>query len=187
MALRHAVLAALLEGEASGYQLAKRFDVSVSNFWAATPQQLYRELGRLSDEKLVRGRAVRQEKLPDKRVFTITAAGRRELTAFAAAPTRPSALRDDLLVKVQSADDASAADVARALDERATQAEAKRARYEGLIDGLLDGRDEAAYLAGAERIGPYLTLQRGRTFEDENARWCRRAAAALRARAAVPA
>ena len=28
MALRHALLAALLEGEASGYQLAKRFDVS---------------------------------------------------------------------------------------------------------------------------------------------------------------
>ena len=44
MALRHAVLAALLEGEASGYQLAKRFDVSVANFWSATPQQLYREL-----------------------------------------------------------------------------------------------------------------------------------------------
>ena len=37
MALRHAVLAALLEGEASGYQLSKRFDVSVANFWSATP------------------------------------------------------------------------------------------------------------------------------------------------------
>ena len=47
MALRHAVLAALLEGEASGYQLAKRFDVSVANFWSATPQQLYRELERM--------------------------------------------------------------------------------------------------------------------------------------------
>jgi DNA-binding PadR family transcriptional regulator len=40
MALRHAVLAALLEGEVSGYQLAKRFDVSVANFWSASPQQL---------------------------------------------------------------------------------------------------------------------------------------------------
>ena len=52
MALRHAVLAALLEGEASGYQLAKRFDVSVANFWSATPQQLYRELDRLEAEGL---------------------------------------------------------------------------------------------------------------------------------------
>ena len=36
MALRHALLAALLEGEASGYQLAKRFDVAVANFWSST-------------------------------------------------------------------------------------------------------------------------------------------------------
>ena len=40
MALKHAVLAALLEGEASGYELSKRFDVSVANFWPATPQQM---------------------------------------------------------------------------------------------------------------------------------------------------
>jgi len=187
MALRHAVLAALMEGEASGYQLAKRFDVSVANFWAATPQQLYRELGVLADEKLVRGRTERQAKLPDKRVFTITVAGRRELAAFAASPTRPTALRDDLLVKVQAADDASASAVAAALDERATQAEVKQVRYRQLVDGLLDGRSEDDYLASAERVGPYLTLQRGLAFEAENAEWCRRAAAVLRARTAVRA
>jgi hypothetical protein len=33
MALRHAVLAAMLDGGFSGYQLAKIFDVGVSNFW----------------------------------------------------------------------------------------------------------------------------------------------------------
>ena len=41
-------MAALLEGEASGYDLAKGFDASVANFWAATPQQLYRELDRMN-------------------------------------------------------------------------------------------------------------------------------------------
>ena len=46
MSLRHAVMAALLEGEASGYDLAKEFDASVANFWMATPKQLYRELDR---------------------------------------------------------------------------------------------------------------------------------------------
>ena len=42
MSLRDAVLVALLEGESSGYDLAKGFDASVANFWMATPQQLYR-------------------------------------------------------------------------------------------------------------------------------------------------
>jgi hypothetical protein len=32
MSLKYAALGALLEGEASGYDLAKIFDVSVSNF-----------------------------------------------------------------------------------------------------------------------------------------------------------
>lgn len=37
MSLKCAVLAALLEGEASGYEQSKVFDVSLANFWPATP------------------------------------------------------------------------------------------------------------------------------------------------------
>jgi DNA-binding PadR family transcriptional regulator len=44
MALRNAILAVLLDTEASGYDLAKFFDASVANFWTSTPQQIYREL-----------------------------------------------------------------------------------------------------------------------------------------------
>src|ERR1043165_4880357 len=102
MALRHALLAALLEGEASGYQLAKRFDVSVANFWSATPQQLYRELDRLESDGLVQARLVRQRRRPDKRVFTLTDAGRENLHRFTAAPPRPPAMRDELGVKLQA-------------------------------------------------------------------------------------
>src|SRR3954454_2206173 len=102
MALRHAVLASLLEGDASGYQLSKRFDVAVSNFWAATPQQLYRELDRLEADGLVRARVVEQQRRPNKRVFTLTAAGRAELAEFTAQPARPTALRDDFAVKLQA-------------------------------------------------------------------------------------
>ena len=72
MAICHAVLAALLGGEASGYQLAKRFDVSVANFWSATPQQLYRELDQLEQAGLLSGRVVEQRRRPNKRVFTLT-------------------------------------------------------------------------------------------------------------------
>src|SRR3954467_12058448 len=102
MALRHAVLAALLEGEASGYQLAKRFDVSVANFWSATPQQLYRELERPEDAGPLSGRVADQRPPPTTPVLTLTDAGREELHAFTAEPARPTAMRDDLLVKLQA-------------------------------------------------------------------------------------
>ena len=64
MSLRDAVLAALLEGESSGYDLAKGFDASVANFWMATPQQLYRELERLAEQGLIEARIVDQERRP---------------------------------------------------------------------------------------------------------------------------
>ena len=172
MALRHAVLAALLEGEASGYQLAKRFDVSVANFWSATPQQLYRELERLEEERLLRGRVVEQRRRPNKRVFTLTAAGHRELHAFIAQPARPTAIRDDLLVQLQAADDDDRDAIREALAERLNHARDKLALYDRLRDGLLEGHSESAYLRDAERIGPYLTLMGGRMYEQQNIRWC---------------
>jgi DNA-binding PadR family transcriptional regulator len=172
MALRHAVLAALLEGEASGYQLAKRFDVSVANFWSATPQQLYRELDRLEADGLIRARLVRQQKRPDKRVFTLTDAGREDLLFFTGAPAKPVAMRDELLVKLQAFDVGDADAITKALMARRQRAQAKLALYDRLLDDMLGGRTEDAYERDAERIGPYLTLMGGRMYEQTNIRWC---------------
>jgi DNA-binding PadR family transcriptional regulator len=171
MALRHAVLAALLEGEASGYELAKRFDVSVANFWSATPQQLYRELERLESGSLVEARVVEQQRRPNKRVFSLTDAGREELHRFTTQPTRPMAMRDDLAVKLQALDAGDPDAVMAALAERREHARAKLALYDRLRDRLLAGRSEAEYLSDGERIGPYLTLLGGRMFEQQNLRW----------------
>ena len=172
MALRHAVLAALLEGEASGYQLAKRFDVSVANFWSATPQQLYRELDKLEADGLVDARLVRQQRRPDKRVCTLTDAGRAELHRFTAEPAKPVAMRDDLLVKLQAVDVGDAHAVTKELLARLDRARAKLATYDRLLAEMLDGHDEESFQRDSERIGPYLTLMGGRMYEQANIRWC---------------
>jgi DNA-binding PadR family transcriptional regulator len=183
MALRHAVLAALLEGEASGYQLSKRFDVSVANFWSATPQQLYRELERLEEAGLLRARLIEQRRRPNKRVFTITAAGRQELHEFTAQPPRQAAIRDDLLVKLQAVDVGDRDAVSEALATRLEHAHGKLALYDRLREDLLEGRTEDDYLRDAERIGPYLTLMAGRLYEQQNIQWCTAVLDVLGARA----
>ncbi|MFD5624629.1 MULTISPECIES: PadR family transcriptional regulator [unclassified Streptomyces] len=185
MALRNAVLAALLEGEASGYDLAKGFDGSVANFWMATPQQLYRELDRMESEGLIEARLVRQERRPNKRVFSLTDAGLGALRDFTAELPRPTAIRDELLVKVQAVDAGDEQAVRAAVAERLEWARAKLARYERMRDRLLDGSDEEEFLMKSERVGPYLTLMRGRAFEEENIRWAERALRVLERRAAV--
>ncbi|GGS81791.1 PadR family transcriptional regulator [Streptomyces cinerochromogenes] len=165
-------MAALLEGEASGYDLAKGFDATVANFWMTTPQQLYRELERMEAEGLVSARVVQQERRPNKRLFSLTEAGREAVRAYTAEPPgRPPVIRDELLVKVQCLDAGDIAAVRKAVAERMEWATAKLARYERLRQRLLDGRSEEAYFAEAERIGPYLTLLRGMSFERENLHW----------------
>ncbi|MGW8761182.1 PadR family transcriptional regulator [Streptomyces sp. NPDC055815] len=185
MSLKHAVLAALLEGEASGYDLAKIFDVSVANFWAATPQQLYRELERLAEAGLITARVVQQERRPNKRMFSLTESGRRDLVAYTSTPPRPSAVRDELMVQVQACDEGDTAAVREFVAQRMETARAKLAGYERLREWMLAGRDEDTYLGEAERVGPYLTLMRGRFFEEENLRWGERALVVLDRRAAA--
>jgi DNA-binding PadR family transcriptional regulator len=175
MSLRDAVLAALLDAEASGYDLAKSFDASVANFWMATPQQLYRELDRLAEQGLIQARVVEQERRPNKRMYSLTEAGREAIHRFTARAPKPGVIRDELMVKVSAADAGDAKAVYDFVVDRLKWATAKLQRYERFRMRLFDGRTEEEYLAQTERVGPYLTLLRGIAFEEENIRWAKRA------------
>jgi DNA-binding PadR family transcriptional regulator len=183
MALRHAVLAALLDRELSGYQLTKLFDLGVSSFWHAASQQLYVELAKLEADGLLTGHEVIQQGRPNKRVFALTDTGLDELARFTMAATKPTSIRDDLLVKAYGAHAADPIRLAEQLEQRAAQSSAKAAYLEEQLDKLLNGSTEAEYLRTAENIGPYLAGTRGKMYEREQAAWCTWAASALRARA----
>ncbi|MET8575633.1 PadR family transcriptional regulator [Streptomyces sp. NPDC005012] len=185
MALRHAVLAALLDTELSGYQLAKAFDLGVANFWHAQPQQLYAELSRLERDGLVEGREVVQESRPNKRLFRVTEAGLAELEGFTAASAKPSFVRDDLLVKVQAADHVDTGVLIARLEERSAAARAKADLFGALLRGMRGDRTEEEFLRDGDRVGPYLTCLRGLAFEEGNRDWCERTVAVLRARRAA--
>ncbi|REK91806.1 PadR family transcriptional regulator [Streptomyces inhibens] len=187
MALRHAVLAALLDGESSGYELAKAFDAGMANFWHALPQQLYLELTKLEKDGLIQGRAVIQETRPNKRLFSVTDAGLAELERFAESSAKPAFIRDDLLVKVRAVDSLSAKAVIEQLEERALIAAAKIDIFERYLHRQRGDVDEQAFLSSGDRIGPYLTCMRGLRFEQETADWCGQTAQILRVRYGVGA
>lgn len=172
MALRNAILAALADGESSGYDLAKSFDIAVANFWSATAQQLYRELDKLEAEGLVEARLIEQTRRPNKRMFSLTEAGRATLHDFIARPPKATAIRDELLVQVEAMETGDFAAVRSNLEAKRTASEGKLRRYEQSRKELLDGRTERQYLKDTQRLGHYLTLARGIAFEEENIRWC---------------
>ncbi|WP_166356334.1 PadR family transcriptional regulator [Phytoactinopolyspora limicola] len=172
MALRHAVLAALVHGEASGYELAKRFELGVANFWHAKPQQVYAELTRLREAGLVDGREVIQESRPNKRMFSITDDGLAMLDEFAASPTPLPVGRDDLMVAVQAIDVVGARSVLAGIDRRVDLAEQKLAALRELEQQILGERDEATFVRTTRHLGPYLTCRRGIRFQEEALEWC---------------
>ncbi len=180
MALRDAVLASLLEGEASGYDLAKRFNRSVANFWTATPQQLYRELERMDDQGLIEARVVAEGRRPAKRLYRLTAAGREAFRSFTRDQPTPIAIRDDLLVMVQGLEAGDVTTIRDAIAKQIHWASEKLTVLQSLQARMLGDRSEDDYLVSTDAaVGPYLTLLRGITFEQENIRWAERALAVI--------
>ena len=104
MALGDAILACLTERPMTGYELAKTFDASIGFFWKADHQQIYRELSRLRDRGHIRGREVVQSGKPNKLVYTLTSEGRAALKHWAARPSSPPSIKDDLLVRLYALD-----------------------------------------------------------------------------------
>ncbi|TAM92711.1 MAG: PadR family transcriptional regulator [Jatrophihabitans sp.] len=112
MALEHAILVSLSERASSGYDLARRFDRSIGQFWSATHQQIYRVLARMESDGWVRVHVVAQEGRPDKKVYEVTSAGRSELAAWLARPSEVDIARSELAVKIRGAGYGDAAAVA---------------------------------------------------------------------------
>lgn len=103
MSLPHAILTALLERPSSGLELTRRFDKSIGYFWSATHQQIYRELGRLEAEGLIRTLPSPQPARGQKKSYEVLPAGRAELARWTAAAQDPKPLRDSLLLRLRAA------------------------------------------------------------------------------------
>jgi DNA-binding PadR family transcriptional regulator len=103
MALHHALLSLLADGESYGYELKSAFERRAGPQWGALNiGHLYQVLDRLKRDGLVEVvRAEPQPRRPDRLIYAITPAGREELERWLGAPSPPAAgYRDDLYLKL---------------------------------------------------------------------------------------
>ncbi|AWT41465.1 MULTISPECIES: PadR family transcriptional regulator [Streptomyces] len=103
MSLPHAILTALLEKPSSGLELTRRFDKSIGYFWSATHQQIYRELGKLEADGLIRALPAEQPARGQKKSYEVLPAGRAELERWTSATQDPKPMRDTLLLRLRAA------------------------------------------------------------------------------------
>ena len=104
MSIRHAILGLLSAGPLHGYGLKAAYEEHLVPGASLNIGQVYPALERLLQDGLVTGEVVPQSERPDRRVYTITEAGRRELDGLLRTPSRPEVdLRNETYLKLMLA------------------------------------------------------------------------------------
>ena len=100
MSLEYAILGFLHYHPYSGYDLKKAFDLSIRHFWPADQSQIYRTLGRLTEQGWAEVEVVEQTDRPDRKVYSITPAGRTALRSWLASTMPQHEARSAALIQV---------------------------------------------------------------------------------------
>lgn len=112
MSLDHAILGFLNVESLTGYDLKTRcFDAVASHIWSADQAQIYRTLDRLEQQHLVGSKLHPQTDRPNRKVYSITRAGREALAAWIPSVSTPTPVRDPLLLRLFFADVATDDDI----------------------------------------------------------------------------
>jgi DNA-binding PadR family transcriptional regulator len=128
MSLKHGLLGLLSLNSASGYDLSKLFSESLNYFWMANQSQIYRELDKMEKSGWVYSETIEQSARPNKRVYSITAAGTAELTSWLedSGIEQLMIIRSPLLMKIFFAGRTDRADIILTLQSFRAECERRR-------------------------------------------------------------
>ena len=172
MSTRHALLNSLLHGDASGYDLVKRFRPSAAHWWHPKPAQMYTELARMETDGLVSAETVIQTKYPNKRVFSLTDAGRDELRRYAEVPSPPAEFKDELVIKMMGIDVADRSALLADLARRRKWCVERLRKDQASVDAMLEGREPDRFVVEADDVGEYLWRLRSISLMQSTIEWC---------------
>lgn len=125
MSLDSAILGWLSTGPGSGYDLAKQLDLGLSWFWGASHSQIYPRLKDLEADGLISSETVTVGTKLEKRVYSITDAGRNEVQAWASQPSTYPPNRDDERLRLIFGDHGSRKDIRRHFETHLAHYEAR--------------------------------------------------------------
>jgi PadR family transcriptional regulator, regulatory protein AphA len=101
MSLPHALLGLLSYKPATGYDLKAAFANSIGMFWDASLPQIYRILGQLEKNGWLSFRIEQQEGKPNRKIYNLTASGKKELNEWLSKPLEfPRVRKNDMLIKI---------------------------------------------------------------------------------------
>lgn len=99
MTLEH-ILLGLMREPASGTDVKRAFDEAIGHFWAAELSQVYPTLNRMERDGLLKSKSEPSERGPPRKVYTVTAAGRKALREWLAQAPNVATERVEWLAQI---------------------------------------------------------------------------------------
>lgn len=104
VSIPHALLALLVRAPMHGYELKAAFESELASLWTLNYGQLYPALEKLEGDGLVAKERIVQDDRPDKKVYSVTEAGRLELSRWLAeTAAAPKLNREEFFFKLLAA------------------------------------------------------------------------------------
>lgn len=119
-------------GDACGYELKKRFESLFRHFYSAGYGSIYPALAELAEAGLVDCRAVPQDGRPDRKVYSITAAGRERFRGALHTAEPQHKLRSEFLAVMYFADLMDSERLTEVLDNRLRELRDSQAHIAGI-------------------------------------------------------
>ncbi|WP_127817965.1 PadR family transcriptional regulator [Microbacterium sp. CPCC 204701] len=138
MALRYAILGYLSSGPGSGYDLVQQMDGDLGWFWAASHSQIYPELRNLETAGLIEGTATTVGERLEKRVYSLTEEGARQLQAWTEKTPQYRPNRDAERLQLIFADGNGVESIRAHLETHLDHFTRRRAQLIGMRDRILN-------------------------------------------------
>lgn len=104
MSLPHIILGMLRKKPRSGYDLKKELENVIHYFWEADISRIYRSLSEMQKKGWVEFQTVIQEDSPNKKVYSLTKDGRKELQNWLAEPGKQTGPHNPFLAQLHFSD-----------------------------------------------------------------------------------
>lgn len=170
--LKYAILGLICREPMTGYDITREFNSNnLANFWYAKHSQIYPELGRLTEEGLVTCQVVIQGEKLEKKLYTITDKGRRELTDWLLLeePLGPTP-KDVFRLRMYFSDFMSREDIRRHLLDQIE----KHTHKCGYLSDLMEQHHGGAVPpAGTRECGDFMVLEGAILREQSYIQWLR--------------
>ncbi|HEY9402692.1 MAG TPA: PadR family transcriptional regulator [Pyrinomonadaceae bacterium] len=167
---KYAILGMLSIAPMSGYDIKKRIEESINNFWTESYGQIYPILKGVVAEKLVTKTVEKGSGKPDRHVYSLTELGRKELQRWLGEGVTPKVERNEFLLKLFFGEEVT-------FDTNIRHIEQYRELQQGLLERYRDIEADIQVKHKDNPNLPYwlLTIRHGQHVSQALLDWCEEA------------